>query len=189
MASYILDRAHEIVGDAVNPGDLVVDATVGNGWDTLFLARCVGREGRVVGMDVQVSALEAARNRLAAAGVDTWCSLHLQSHDDPATWLPAGDERRVSAAMYNLGYLPGGDKSIATRPDSTVNSLDRMIHLLAPGGLISIVAYRGHPGALDEFVAVENWTHSLSPDDYSSLRIDDPEGPGHAPVLFVIRKR
>jgi hypothetical protein len=76
-----------------------------------------------------------------------------------------------------------------TTPSTTIRSLKRMIDRLAGGGVVTIVVYRGHPGSRDEFRAVEDWIDDLPGDRYPSARIEDPSGPGHAPVLFAVRKR
>ena len=68
MGSFILDKAHDAVRAVVREGDTTIDATVGNGWDTVFLARLVGPTGRVIGLDVQADALENARRLLDSHG-------------------------------------------------------------------------------------------------------------------------
>jgi len=188
MASFILDKAHEVVRAGVRPGDTVIDATVGNGWDTVFLARLVGPDGRVVGFDIQTAAIDAARRRLAAEDLLERCRLFEESHEDPAGSLEAAGAGSPAAIMFNLGYLPGGDRSITTRVESTIGSLRRMIDLLVDGGVITVVAYKGHRGAAEEVDELEEWSAALDKKRFSCELIEDPTGPPHAPILFVVRK-
>lgn len=189
MASFILDKTHEAIRSTVREGDTVVDATVGNGWDTVFLARLVGPSGHVVGFDVQAVAIDGARSMLALEGLLERCTLIKQSHDTPAGALRTAGADQPKAVMFNLGYLPGGDRSVTTTPMTTVAALNEMFRLLAPGGMITVVAYQGHPGAKDELYAVEDWLDQQLEQDLSYERISDPLGPTHAPVLFVVTKR
>lgn len=189
MASYILEKTHEAVRSVVKHGDVVVDATVGNGWDTLFLARLVGPTGRVIGFDIQRVAIDITRRRLAAEDLLERCAFFERSHEDAAESLAALGVGKPTAVMFNLGYLPGGDRSIMTLADTTIESLKGMLDVLATGGILTIVAYRGHPGAEEECQAVEAWTSELERPAFGAVRIIDPTGPDHAPVLFVVRRR
>ena len=182
------------VGRAVRPGETVIDATVGNGHDTVFLANCVGEGGRVIGFDIQERALELTRCRLLENGIALErVSLFSRGHEFMGECVTGP----VGAVMFNLGYLPGGDHSITTQTAGTVSALEQAWKLLRPGGLISMLCYRGHPGALDETNAVRRWLEAFpksSPDGPpdrkasitgpSRLRDESEDGP----VLYTLRK-
>src|ERR1700724_4857781 len=106
---------------ALFDGALAVDATVGNGYDTLFLAHRVGPKGKVLGFDVQKAALAGAREILKFVGSIDRVSLIHDSHSRLADYLPAGAD--IEGAMFNLGYLPRGNRQIITRPDTTIMAL------------------------------------------------------------------
>lgn len=146
--------AHQWIVPALAGGALACDATAGNGVDTLFLARAVGAGGRVHAFDIQARAIECARGRLRAAGLAGRVRWHRQCHGHVDRRLEPGS---LAAAMFNLGWLPGGDRSIITRPASTVAALEACAPLLRPGGRVSVVCYRGHPGGAEEDAAVEQW--------------------------------
>jgi len=188
MGSFILDQAHKFVSDVLVHGDVAVDATVGKGWDTLLLAQLVGPGGRVIGFDVQPSAIESTRARLEAEGLAGRCTLYLRSHLEMATVLASVAAEAPKVVMFNLGYLPGGDKTITTLPGVTRRAVGDALELLAPGGVITVVAYRGHPGAAEECDAVAALTDRLEAKRFDVTRVVDSSGPGHAPRLFVIRK-
>lgn len=155
-APRLTTLAHELIAAHLQPGDHAVDATAGNGHDTLFLARQVGAGGRVDAFDIQPRALEHTRQRLDEAGIRSRATLHLRSHADMACVL-ADCQDQVAAITFNLGYLPGGDKAQITQPDSTLDALAAAAWLLRPGGVIAIVAYRGHPGGAVEYERVRAW--------------------------------
>lgn len=157
MSKRLTTQAHELVAAALGAGEIVVDATVGNGYDTLFLAQTVGASGHVFGFDVQAPALACARRRLRAADVQEQVTLFCASHTEMCWLLPADLHGRLGAVMFNLGYLPGSDHARTTCAGTTVPALASAWSLLRPGGRLSIVTYRGHPGGGAETAAVLGW--------------------------------
>lgn len=143
------EAAHALVRERVKAGDRVVDATVGNGHDTVFLAGLVGRSGHVDGFDIQSEALELARQKLLDCPCDN-VTLHQAGHETMADLV----EPPLQAVMFNLGYLPGGDKQVVTRAGTTTQAIRAACDLLSPTGIVSIVAYPGHPGGREEADAV-----------------------------------
>lgn len=124
---------------AAVPGGLAIDATMGNGHDTLLLARLVGPSGRVIAFDTQPPALVSTRARLDEAGCEN-VELICAGHERMAEFV----QKPVCAAAFNLGWLPGGAHGHTTRAETTVPAVRAALALLAPGGLISICAYPGH---------------------------------------------
>lgn len=176
-----LGIARALVAGWVRTGDTVVDATVGNGHDTLFLADLVGPAGRVIGFDVQPAALAATRQRLEAAGQRA--ELHAQSHAALAQHVGPG----LAAAMFNLGYLPGADKALTTRSEETLPALVAALALLRPGGGITVVCYPGHAGGDAEAAAVSAWAASLPPKQYCAVRCHGLNAaPGTAAFLIAV---
>lgn len=178
----ITDLAHGFLRAVLRPGDTAVDATVGNGQDTFVLAEYVGPMGRVYGFDVQPEALQIARARLDASG-DLDATLFFESHERMAELVC----EPVRAVAFNLGYLPKGDRQIATRTETTILALDAAISLLQPGGVITVIAYRGHPGGLDETDAVRNRLKGLPASAFEVKEIPASES-NVSPVLFVATK-
>jgi predicted methyltransferase len=176
----LTELAHERWRAVLRPGDTAVDATVGNGHDTLALARLVGPTGRVVGFDIQPDALFAARQRLDDADfLDA--RLFFDDHRKIAEFVPGP----VRVVCFNLGYLPGGDKTITTRKDSTIDALNRASKMLLPGGLLTVVGYRGHPGGAEETDAVRGYLKTLP--GFEVEEIPGSDSPV-SPVLFVATK-
>ncbi len=138
-------------------GSIAIDATCGNGFDTLFLAEQVGRTGVVYGVDIQERSIETVRRKLLERGEQPQCRLFVGSHEHLSTMVEPVHAGLVSVVMFNLGYLPTGDKSIVTRPETTLNGLQQAFKLIRKGGLISVLAYPGHPGGWEEMQSVAKW--------------------------------
>lgn len=176
--------AHNVIARIVKPGDTVVDATAGNGHDTLKLSSLVGEAGRVIAIDLQSQAISQTSERLTQAGLTA--ELRQGDHAKELTKLEAAGVR-VKAVMFNLGYLPGSDKSIRTSETSTRTALKVASKLLVPGGVITVVAYRGHEGGQEETDSVEEWMKDVSDKEYEITRIEGDTENATSPVLFIIR--
>ena len=183
----LVARAHAALAAHLGPGDTAVDATVGGGGDTLVLARAVGDSGRVHGFDVQLEALDRARRRLEQAGVGARVELHPASHADLARVLPARLRGALAAAVFNLGYLPGGDERLTTRADSTLAALHQLESWLAPDGALSLIAYVGQSGGAVEADAVEQWSRRLDPGRWSAHWVR-PASPRAPRWLWLVRR-
>ncbi len=154
--------AHLLLADRLRPGAFVVDATAGNGHDTLFLAHLVGPTGHVLAFDVQAEALAATQARLEAAGIEPGrCTLVHAGHETLAEHLLVDWRGRVDAGVFNLGYLPGGDKTRITQAETTLAALAVAVDHLSPGGLLTVAVYPGHEGGREEQRAVAAWAESL----------------------------
>lgn len=179
---------HEIL-KKLNTGDTAIDATAGNGNDTLWLARKVGPQGKVLAFDIQKAALQATRERLEKAGQAQQVQLVHASHDTLIDHFNPAKSRNVTAIVFNLGYLPGGDQSIITHSACTVKALGQALALLAPGGLLSIVLYPGHPGGDHESQTIIHWSEQLDPSSFSTQTAPHPTGHPRSPFPLFVRKR
>lgn len=149
----------EILKPMIREGDLAIDATAGNGHDTLFLAGCVGTAGKVLAFDVQAAALASARTRLESASLAERVEFFLESHAAMGRHAAAGS---VAVVMFNLGYLPGENHDLTTESNETLTALAAAVDLIKPGGVLSVVCYSGHPAGAAEAVAVESWMTALA---------------------------
>lgn len=183
----LTELAQEAVRQVIQPGDLTVDATAGNGHDTYFLAVKVGPQGRVFAFDIQEAAIEKTAHRLADAGLNNVQLVH-GDHSQMREHIPTEHHGQVAAVMMNLGYLPGGDKQITTRGDSTTAAITTAVDLLRPHGLLTVMAYTGHDGGADEAGIVESLLNELSKTAFNVSRIDSQPGKSAAPVLFLAKK-
>lgn len=178
-------QVHTLIKSVLRAGDLAVDATVGNGHDTRFLAECVGPHGHVYGFDIQTVAVDNLRRVCEEEHVDQ-VTLHCASHAEMMECLPVDVAGRVGAITFNLGYLPGGDKSITTLPASTCTALTHAVRLLRCDGVLTVLAYPGHPGGAEEVEEVGHLLWQLS-NEFSVIEPQPCSNPA-SPRLFVVRR-
>ena len=179
--------AQGIVAEAIRPGDTVVDATAGNGHDTLFLSQSVGPRGTVFAIDVQADAIARTAAKLTASSQDN-VTLIQGSHAKLSHLLPKQIRGTVAAIMFNLGYLPRGEKEITTKSATTLQALEQALLLLKPGGLLTIVAYTGHPAGYVETLAIEHWANTASTTHTLSIERPPTRLNAARPRLYVFRR-
>ncbi|WP_349408228.1 class I SAM-dependent methyltransferase [Pseudalkalibacillus sp. SCS-8] len=187
--SRVLPYAKELLEKVIEPGGVAVDATVGNGHDTLFLAKLVGENGRVYGFDIQEQAIEKTLERLKDEGMADRAEIHLRSHADIKQVVPQEKHGQIHAAVFNLGYLPGSDKEVITKPDSTLNAIEGLLDILKPGGLIVLVVYYGHEGGNEEKEALMTYLHELDQTKAHVLQYQFLNQKNNPPFLIAIEKR
>lgn len=136
----ILETEKSFILKHLKEGDVAADFTMGNGYDTLFLSKTVGESGKVYAFDIQTDALVNTEKRLKEAGVPENYELINDSHHNLKKYIPC----QIKAGMFNLGYLPGGDKSVTTKRETTLAAVSDAISILAPDGILLIAVYPGH---------------------------------------------
>lgn len=171
--------------ERVRPGDSVLDATCGNGNDTLLLARLVGAGGTVWAFDIQGAALRETARVLEENGLLRQVKLLEAGHERIAE-LVSGS---LNAAVFNLGFLPGGDPGCITLPETTLSALAQALDLLRPGGLLLVALYPGHAGGDDESSLVEGWGKGLDPSRYNVWRHRQLNRSDRAPYLIMVERR
>ncbi|MGE4470393.1 MAG: class I SAM-dependent methyltransferase [Desulfovibrio sp.] len=190
---------HNVLTPVLEPGGTAVDATMGNGHDTAFLAHTLGPHGRVYGFDIQSRALERTRIRLERLGLRDRVQLLQAGHERMAELLPKELGGTVRAVTFNCGYLPGTvrhggadsdpDHTVITRPETTCAAIQAALDLLAPGGLVSLVLYTGHPGGAQEARAVEQLCAGLDLDTVHAMVCAPMNHPSpKVRVLFLEKK-
>ena len=177
--------AAEVQERVIQPGDTVVDATLGNGHDTCVLAGLVGEQGHIVGFDIQQDAVERTRERLRDAGLLERCELHAVGHQHMAEYV----KTPVRCVVFNLGWLPGGDKSITTHWETTREAVIAALSLLVKGGVCTICAYPGHAAGDEERAALIEFLTALRPQEYNVLHHKFLNAGAGAPECFVIQKQ
>ncbi len=176
--------SHFLLQPLIQHGDFVIDATCGNGNDTLLLAELIGETGQVWAFDVQADAISHTVAKLADKGyVDRVRTIHA-GHETMSQHI----DRPVKVVVFNLGYLPGGDRDKITRPETTCTALKMSADILMPGGFILITIYPGHLGGDDERVAVEAWSSGLPAKEFHVWRMGQINVTSDAPYLLMIQK-
>ncbi len=181
----ITELTHHFVGQVIEQGNVVIDATAGNGYDTLFLAEKVGPFGRVYSFDIQKEAIDKTYKKLKQQNLRKQVILLKESHEHLRHFV----RDHVNVIMYNLGYLPGGDQNVTTKHDTTLESLEQALELLAPGGIISIIMYPGHQEGAEEKKRIIPFCKKLEPALYASLNTCLLNRGQNPPELAVIQKK
>lgn len=176
---------HSFLRDFLREGDTAIDATAGNGHDTLFLARLVGNSGRVLAFDIQPGAIEASRRKIEAAGLSARVAFHHASHARLGQFTPP---ESAHAVVFNLGYLPGAPHGIITEAAETLRALDAAGTALTPGGLLAAVCYPGHEGGGREAADVEAWFSALPEAGWRIVKFSVPGTLRPAPFLLAAEK-
>ncbi|HHU85627.1 MAG TPA: methyltransferase domain-containing protein [Peptococcaceae bacterium] len=172
------------LSQVLGSGGTGIDATAGNGYDTLFLASLVGPRGKVYAFDIQPIALQNTRLLLEQHGYAERVQLLQAGHEEMEKFVSSP----VDAVIFNLGYLPGGDHGVTSSAGTTVKAVRTALNLLRPGGRVSIVVYTGHPGGKDEYLRLEEMTSALDGRHFHVLKIDFLNRSQRAPSVIVIEK-
>ena len=176
--------AEEIHDQVLEQGDCAIDATMGNGYDTLRLCRLVGKTGRVYAFDVQSEAIESTRARLEEAGEARQAQLILSGHQNVAQFV----HEPVHLAVFNLGWLPGVEHAVRTRSETTLQAVGACLELLAPGGVLTVCIYPGHEEGKEELADLTRWAEGLDPLLYDAAVRRYLNQPLDPPVLITVKK-
>ncbi|MFP4187176.1 MAG: tRNA (mnm(5)s(2)U34)-methyltransferase [Acholeplasmataceae bacterium] len=168
--------SHLLLADLVKKKDVIVDATMGNGHDTLFLARICSY---VYAFDIQDEALRRTRTLLDEHGI-TNVELIKDSHSRIPDYV-----QDFQGVIFNLGYLPKGSRELTTRSKTTIRALDRLLPL-SDTGFILIVCYPGHSEGKRETEAVGRWLSDLDPRIYQVTTIHHPYQPNDPPLIHLV---
>jgi SAM-dependent methyltransferase len=188
LFSSPIQLAHILWEQLLGKNDIVIDATMGNGKDTLILAKILSKRGsgKVIALDIQPKALENTL-KLLNENVSEFLpniELLLTSHENFPSEI---EPESVKLIVYNLGYLPGADKELTTQTATTLVSIEKALDLLAPGGALSVTCYPGHAEGQKEHEAIKAFVKGL---DSREFCVSEHVWPGRnlSPILLLIQK-
>jgi methylase of polypeptide subunit release factors len=185
LISNAVNFVKENIIKIIQEDSIVIDATIGNGYDTLFLRKHLGDQGFLYGFDIQEKALQSTKERLVKNACFNKVKLIHDSHENFRKYVDCP----VDLILYNLGYLPKGDKNITTESTETLESVKEGMSLLKSGGVIIITVYPGHlPGAL-ELEVLSNYLETIDQKEYAVMKIDFFNYKNKPPVVFMIERR
>ena len=169
----------------IEKGHVVIDATMGNGYDTLYLGNLVGETGKVYAFDVQEEALTSTRKKVVRDNMEDRIELILDGHQNLDKYV----KEEVSCVVFNLGYLPRAKHMVITKPDTTLEAIKKSLELLKPNGIISIAAYIGHEGGLDEKNYICEYLDNLDQKQYNVLHMEFTNQINNPPQLILVEKK
>lgn len=180
----VLEITHHFIEKAVKSGDRVIDATMGNGHDTLFLSKIVGESGEVFAFDIQKQALESTAELLKKKEAPENTQLILSGHQNMEQYVSG----EVSAVMFNLGYLPGGDHSVGTLAETTIAALEAAMRLVKKHGVITVGVYYGGDSGFEEKNRVMEYIAGIDFKKFTVLTLDYKNRPNCPPIAVIIEK-
>ena len=181
----VTEWIQHFIRQQVREGDLCIDATMGNGNDTLLLARLAGKSGHVLAFDIQEQALKNTEDRLAREGLEKSCTLFMESHEYMSRYAREGS---VSCIVFNLGYLPGGSHGRATKAGTTVRAIKEGLKLLKKKGLLTLCIYSGGDSGFEEKETVLSFLKKLNPREFLVIQAEYINRPSHPPIpVFIIK--
>lgn len=180
MIKRPIDFSHDFLAEVLDEKAIAVDATMGNGNDTAFLAKLCQK---VYAFDVQKQALLKTQDRLDQQGISN-TQLILDGHQQVDKYVT----EPIRAAIFNLGYLPSADKSIITQPQTTIEAIRKLLTLLEKGGRISIMIYYGHEGGDMEKDAVLHFVKQLPQEEFATMLYQTLNQIHKPPFLIMIEK-
>ncbi|MFQ9321520.1 tRNA (mnm(5)s(2)U34)-methyltransferase [Enterococcus durans] len=187
MLQTALHFSHSLLEEILQPGDHVIDATMGNGYDTVFMAEKIGKTGHVYSFDVQKEALLSTKSKLTEQDLLDRTSLFLQGHETLGTVVD--EAQPIKAGIFNLGYLPKSDKSVITLPETTRTAMEEILKRLVPRGRMILVVYYGHEGGEKELDMVQDYCQSLPQEKYNVLKYQFINQKNNPPILYCVEKK
>ena len=169
----------------VQKGDIVIDATMGNGYDTIYLGNLVGENGKVYAFDVQEEAIKSTKKKVERDNMTDRVELILDGHQNLDKYV----KEEVSCVVFNLGYLPRAKHVVITKPDTTLEAIKKSLKLLKPNGIISIAAYIGHEGGLEEKNYICEYLDNLNQNEFNVLHMQFTNQINNPPQLILIEKK
>ena len=186
----VLSYTQHLIAQQVKSGEIAIDATVGNGVDTCFLARVVGCDGYLYGFDIQAAAIEAARARTLNEGHQCQMKWICDGHQHMGKYVHPEHTGKVAAVMFNLGFLPGGeDTNVITQPDTTLSAAESALGMIRKGGIITFVLYPGHDGGAEEAEQVTDWARRLPGKSYDVIQYRTLNRIKQPPYLVAVSKK
>lgn len=171
------------IDNYIKNDDTAIDATCGNGNDTLKLCKAVGEKGKVYGFDIQKVALDNTKTVLNENGFSNF-SLICDSHSQMDKYI----NEKVRAVVFNLGYLPGGDHTIHTKYDTTICAIEKSLNLICDNGFISITIYYGKNSGTEEKDEVMKYLKEIDHKKYTVTLHDFFNRPNNPPITAIITK-
>ena len=180
----LTELVHETLKNHLQSGTFAIDATAGNGHDACLLAECVGETGNVIAIDIQEIAIKSTRILLSENGLADRVTLLAGDHSVILEQLSKEYKNSIDTIVFNLGYLPGSDKSVKTSEKNTIRALDTSTNLLRPSGMLCVTAYRAHHGGEEETKSVEEWMTSKTHGGWN-IKCHEPNSNNKPPILWI----
>lgn len=174
-----------IAAEKLSPGDVAVDATLGNGNDIEYILKMIGNDGFVYGFDIQEVAIKNTEKKLLNAERIKNFKLICDGHENVDLYI----EENVDFVVFNLGYLPKADHSLITKAKTTIEAIEKLKNKLNPSGIIIISAYLGHEGGMDEYLQLLKYVKTIDQTEFNVAKLEFVNQINTPPQMILIEKR
>lgn len=175
----VIEFNHRLINEYIKENDISIDMTIGNGNDTLVL---VEKSKFVYGFDIQDEAINNTNKLLKGY---TNYKLIKDSHLNFTNYI----NEEVGVVVFNLGYLPKGNKEIHTKADIVLDTLKKVLGKLRKDGICNLVLYPGHPSGLEEANLISDYLQTLNQKEFDVLKYEFINQINNPPFLISIKKR
>jgi len=180
-----VEFSHWLFNNYLENKNILVDATCGNGNDTLFLANKIDSNGKLFAFDIQKEAINNTKQKIEEKELNINIDYINDGHENIDKYV----NEKIDGIIYNLGFLPGSKKEIKTEQETTISSLNKTLDILAKGGLIVVVIYSEHEGGSEEKAAVMKFAGKLNYKKYNVLHYHFINQKKNPPEVIAIKKR
>lgn len=181
-----LGVSHRFIKTYLSKGGFAIDATAGNGGDTLLLCETVGENGRVLAMDIQRQAVENTRKLVEEKGFSHLVQVVQDSHANLAQYAAP---ESADCVVFNFGWLPGGDHNVFTQKESSLSAIEQGLACLKTGGIMSLCVYYGRNNGYEERDAILEYVRGLDHRKYTVLVVDFANRINDPPIpIFIVKE-
>ncbi len=182
-----LGIVHKILKIHIKPGDFCIDATCGNGHDSVYLCELCGKSGKLLAMDIQEDAVVSTKSNLEEHGFSDIATVVCQSHSDIDN---AAKPNTADCIVFNFGWLPGGSHDVFTRAETSIPAIEKSLEILKPGGLLSLCVYYGRNNGYSERDAILEFVKNLNGAQYNVMKCDFLNRPNDPPFpIFIVKDK
>lgn len=163
---------------------IIADMTLGNGYDTYNILNNLKGIGYLYSFDIQKLAIDKSEEILKEVTYDNY-KLIEDSHVNFDKYI----DENIDLAIFNLGYLPGGDKNITTNAEEVLKCIEKLLDKLNKNGIVLLTLYPGHKNGADEKEYLENYFKKLNQKSFNVLKYDFINQKNNPPYVIMIEKK
>ena len=179
----VLKFSKRLITEIVDKNSICVDATCGNGYDTLFLAQSACK--KVFAFDIQEKAITNTKKILQENSLLEKCTVILDSHENFNNYI----QEKIMCVVFNLGYLPNANHTITTKKDATLSAILKFLDFLEVGGRIIITVYPGHNEGMAEKKLLLEKLSLLNQKQVEVLKYEFINQKNNPPFILALEKR
>lgn len=156
--------SHDFLKPALHKQARAIDATLGQGQDTLFFLKA--RAARIAAFEVQADVAARTMERIGSSKVQ----VYLTGHEHMQESLPSDWVENTDAILFNFGYCPHENPQIQTRPKTSLEAVQQALTMLKVKGRMALVFYP-HEDWEEESALIEDFLMTLDPHVFAIQKV------------------